>query len=284
VTDRGEYRAIRRVLLDGPDFQKLPAGARWVFVALKLNLGPSGLEVWYPAELVARLCAQTGTSANGVEGALATLEREGWIQREGNVIWIVGQLANDPHVKRTDPKHRKMIQRHVDGLPRLSIVARYVEAHREWFTSDGSASGDPSQALVWAIEGPSKGHRSTKDKPEPEPEPEKQVIAPTSGAVRAPSWLSPYLGEWKDQYGGNMPIGPAAKAFAPLEKQHGAPEVLRRWVIYLKATAAPYANPTKFASTFGEWANPPTRTAGTKQSPAEQMAASLRTTFTPIDS
>lgn len=170
MSDRGEYRAIRRVLLDGPDFQRLPERARWVFVALKLNFGPAGIEVWYPAELVARISAQTGTSPAGVQDALMVLEREGWVQRESNVVWIKGQLAHDPHVKRADVKHRKMIQRHVEGLPRLAIVARYTLAHRDWFTSDGSPTGDPTEALLWAIEGPSKGHRSTEDETEYEPE------------------------------------------------------------------------------------------------------------------
>src|SRR5690348_6459558 len=102
MSDRGEFRAIPRVLLDGPDFQRLPERARWVFVALKLNFGPSGIEVWYPAELVARLSAQTGGSPGGVQDALNTLEEEGWIEREGNVVWIVGQLEFDPHVKQAN--------------------------------------------------------------------------------------------------------------------------------------------------------------------------------------
>ena len=169
MSDRGEYRAIRRVLLDGPDFQRLPERARWVFVALKLNIGPAGIEVWYPAELVARLSAQTGVSAGGIQDALNTLEAGGWIRREGNVVWIVGQLANDPHVKQSDPKHRKMLQRHIAGMPRLDIVGDFVKAHTGWFTIDGTPIGAPSEGLAWAFEGPSEGHRSTKNKPKDEP-------------------------------------------------------------------------------------------------------------------
>jgi hypothetical protein len=172
VSDRGEYRAVRRVLLDGPDYQRLPERARHVFLVLKINLGPAGIEVWYPGELVARLSAQTGISAGGVQDALNALEADGWIAREANVVWVIGQLAHDPHVKQSDVKHRKMVQRHVEGLPRLPIVARYVLAHREWFTTDGSPTGGPSQALAWAIEGPSEGHRSTENKPENETEDE----------------------------------------------------------------------------------------------------------------
>lgn len=171
MSDRGEYRAIRRVLLDGPDYQRLPERARHVFLVLKLNFGPSGLEVWYPNELTARLSAQTGLSPAGIQDALMILERDGWIQRESNVLWIVGQLDHDPHVKQADPKHRKMIQRHLGGLPRLGIVARYVKAHAGWVSADGSPSGAPVEGLGWAIEGPSEGHRSTEKEEEKEKEP-----------------------------------------------------------------------------------------------------------------
>jgi hypothetical protein len=170
VSGRGEYRAIHRVLLDGPDFQELPERARWVFVVLKLNLGPSGLEVWYHGELAARLAAQTGAPVADVEDALVTLEGTGWIQRERHLVWIVGQLQHDPHVKQRDPKHRTMIQNHVAGLPRTPIVARFVLAHRDWFTVDGSATGAPVEGLAWAFEGPSEGHRSTETETEPKTE------------------------------------------------------------------------------------------------------------------
>lgn len=174
MIERGEYRAIRRVLLDGPDFQRLPERARWVFIALKLNLGPSGIEVWYPAELVARLSGQTGTSPAGVQDALITLEREGWIERETNVVWIVRQLEHEPNVKLANPKHRTMIQSHTGGLPRLDIVARFVMAYEPWFRSDGTQSGTQSDHLRWAYDrvsdrvsdGVPKASRITEDKTE----------------------------------------------------------------------------------------------------------------------
>jgi hypothetical protein len=152
VSERGEYRSIPLALIDGPDFQRLPERARWVFVALKLNLGPVGIGVWYPAELVARLSAQSGASAAGVQDALMTLEREGWIQREGNVLWIVKQLEFDPHVKLANPKHRKMVQTVVGGLPRLAIVGRFIRYYELWFRADGEPHGSPSEPLRRAID------------------------------------------------------------------------------------------------------------------------------------
>lgn len=206
MSDRGEYRAIRRVLLDGPDFQQLPERARWVFVALKLNFGPAGIEVWYPAELTARISAQTGTSPAGVQDALMTLEKAGWIQREANVVWIMGQLTNDPHVKQADKKHRTMLQRHIAGLPRVGIVARFVKAHAGWFTTDGSPTGGPPEGLAWAFEGPSEGLRSTKDKPEDKPEDKSLVPSPDGTVGIAGEYPPEFEADWlvyPRRFGGN---------------------------------------------------------------------------------
>lgn len=167
MSDRGEYRSIPRVLLDGPDFQQLPERARHTFLVLKLNFGPAGIDVWYPSELVARLSAQTGISQGGIQEALMTLEKAGWIQREANVVWIVGQLAHDPHVKIANPKHRKMVQTVAEGLPRLAIVGRFIRAYEHWFRDGGDLDGTPSRSLQRALDSLSdslsRGYREGTD-------------------------------------------------------------------------------------------------------------------------
>jgi hypothetical protein len=174
VSDRGEYRAIRRVLIDGPDFQNLPERARTLFLFLKLNFGPAGIEVWYPEEMIARLTRQTGIPSNAIRDSLDALEAAGWIGREGNIVWIVGQLDNDPHIRAIDVKHRAMVVAHIAGLPRLAIVQRFVAAHEAWFLEEELSE----KGLLWALsgdledetghrralEGPKKGHRSTDNK------------------------------------------------------------------------------------------------------------------------
>lgn len=204
--DRGEYRAIRRVLLDGPDFQKLSERARWIFVALKLNLGPSGIDVFYPDALAAQLTAQTGASTRAIGDAMGELERAGWIAREANVLWLIGHLDNDPHVKASDSKHRKSIVRHVGGLPRLSIVRKFVSAHPDFFP----ASDGPSSSLGWAFDGPSMA-LATRE-PEKEPENEKENLV--ADATPEPSTVPPADGP---------PIRPSK---APAKRPHvaGAPE------------------------------------------------------------
>ena len=176
MTDRGLYRSIRCVLLDGPDFQLLPERARWAFIVLKITFGPSGIEVWYPGELLHRLAALTGATTTQMSDVLSRLESAGWIRREGNVFWIVGQLDHEPGIKQSDWKHRRGIQRHVCGLPHVPIVREYVEAHRGWFTEDGTSDGTPSEGLAWAFEGPSMPLASREKEKEKEKEKENEGV------------------------------------------------------------------------------------------------------------
>jgi hypothetical protein len=179
AADRGSYRAIPTVLLDGKDFHRLTERERWVFVALKINLGPAGIEVHYPRALAEQLAQQTGAgSATAVAAALDTLERDGWIQREGNVIWIVRQLEFEPNMKPADAKHRKSIQRHVAGLPRLTIVARFIAAYPDWFPAEEFT---PPKGLTRACEGPSKAPATTEDRRPITEDRDKGANAPSSG-------------------------------------------------------------------------------------------------------
>lgn len=173
MADRGEYRAIRRVLLDGPDFQALGAGPRWVFVALKLNMGPSGIEVHYPDALAAQLAAQTGFRPADVAACLDRLEEAGWIERECNVVWVVRHLEFDPHMRAADAKHRKGVQNHIAGLPSLAICGRFVERYAEYFEgadpdlTERFRRGPEDPLKTPSAEGvqktPTKGLRSTDE-------------------------------------------------------------------------------------------------------------------------
>lgn len=133
MAERGPYRAVKVVLLDGPDYQELPERARHLFLVLKMSFGPSGIEVHYPEALAFELQAKTGMSLEAVRDSLDHLERAGWIHRERNVVWIVGQLEHDPHMNWKDEKQRTSIWRHVAGLPRLPLVGAFIAAHPDWF-------------------------------------------------------------------------------------------------------------------------------------------------------
>ena len=107
-----------------------------MFLTLKMSLGPSGIEMHYPEALVHNISARTGADPDDVRSSLGVLEEHGWIVREGNVIWIAGQLKHDPGLKAENPKHRASIQKHVAGLPRLRIVQSFIDAHPEFFPPD----------------------------------------------------------------------------------------------------------------------------------------------------
>ncbi len=197
MSDRGTYRAIKIVLLDGPDFQGLPERSRHLFQTLKLTFGPTGIEVRYPGALEAELSAKTGIPVEAVSGPLDTLEEREWINREGNIVWIVGQLKHDPHMSWDDDKHRKSVWRHLQGLPRLAIVGEFVRCYRRWFEAGESVTvrndpkplapaphdllcwldDTPSKAHQRPIEGPSKAHGRPFGGPGPSSDPDSNLLS-----------------------------------------------------------------------------------------------------------
>lgn len=82
-----------------------------------------------------------------------------------------------------------------------------------------------------------------------------ELTAPSENATAIPkvTWLTPYFEAWKAAYGGTPNGGQLAKSFKPLHDEHGPDETARRWAVYLAATGAPYASPSKFAATWGSW-------------------------------
>jgi hypothetical protein len=134
---RGSYRAIHTVLIDGPDYQALTPAARLVLLTLKLNLGPTGIDVLYPAVLE----AQTGLGEDDVFHALALLEEREWIRHERNVFWIIEGLRYEPSRALSNANHRKEIAEHLEALPRLAIVDAFREHYH--LTPDAMPNGMP---------------------------------------------------------------------------------------------------------------------------------------------
>lgn len=155
MSERGEYRAIVRALIDGPDFQRLSERANHLFLLLKINFGPYGIEVWYPGELELRLARQGNMTQENVASGLSELAEKGWIQREENVVWIVGHLEHDPNQHVKNENHRIGLVRHIAGLPRLQIIRTFVQANIAWFQDDLTRS----ETLSWAFCTPRKGIR-----------------------------------------------------------------------------------------------------------------------------
>lgn len=174
MSERGNYRSISCSLLAGKDFRALPERPRWVFVVLKMNFNFTGIDTWYPDELRARISNESGASEADVEAAFQQLERAGWMRREDNVVWLVGHISHDPHMKPSDPKHRKAAQRILAGLPRVALVEGYLKAHPEWFPRLERSS----MGLAWAFEGPSKQGKGKGDGKGRRKKEEGELLAP----------------------------------------------------------------------------------------------------------
>lgn len=92
-----------------------------------------------------------------------------------------------------------------------------------------------------------RAHRQRKKNP-------SGAYAPGSRKMQTKTtWLTPYWDAWIAQYGGEPNGGVLSKVLKPLHDKLGVTEVLRRWRYYLDQTPAQYANPHRFASTFGSW-------------------------------
>jgi hypothetical protein len=154
VSRRGVYRGLFSALLDDPDFQRLTPSARLVLLILRL-CAQAGAAAIFRA-YIGTVAEQTGLPVEDVETALGELERSPspqrpWIYREGGVIWVRNALRFDPHVRLADDKHRKAVEKAVQGLPRLSIVAKFCSYYGIASPFDGSPeilrrpSEDPSK-------------------------------------------------------------------------------------------------------------------------------------------
>ncbi len=132
-----------------------------MLLTLKIGMGPAGIEPRYPRALLEELAAQTGLSVKDIGAALNELEAGGWIRREGNVLWIVGQLEYEPSLKASNPNHRASVQQHVAGLPRLALVGAFIREYAAFFPD--------ADAILMAYPMPSDSHEDTSGMASPMP-------------------------------------------------------------------------------------------------------------------
>lgn len=139
MTDRGEYRSIRTVIVQGPDFKRMSPNAKLVWFYIKLQLGPTGIGVFNAAKHV--LSEQTGLSPRKVESLLVELDRHPeFFRREDSVFWVVGGLKNDPGMSCKNANHVKSVVAAIAALPRLAIVSDFKKDHPDWFAGEGAST------------------------------------------------------------------------------------------------------------------------------------------------
>lgn len=103
------------------------------------------------------------------------------------------------------------------------------------------AKSQPAVAVASAVASATSTRNNSKESP----------VAPQR-AFRE-TWLTPYIETWVAHYGGNPSAGELANFLGPLRSVHGDPAVKKAWENYLSHTEAQYANPARFAKTYGSW-------------------------------
>ena len=132
-TKKGPFRPIYQSLLHHPRFVGLSSDARSLWLALKLRLGPSGLDRVYSDEL----CDIAGLTPSQLSDALEEVVEGGWVESEGNLYWLVDGYDNEP--MNQGDKAKKSIERHLNSL-RGDIVVRFKDRYQ----IEGIAEGTPN--------------------------------------------------------------------------------------------------------------------------------------------
>lgn len=136
---RGEYRSLHTVLLDGPDFQQLTPEARWLYIVCRMSVGASGIDV-VPG-MGAALRERSGLAGGPCNDALVELVGAGWVETDGNLLWVVRGLEFEPSFRATNAGHRKALRAHLAGLPRRAILDRFRARYARWL-DDEDGMGD----------------------------------------------------------------------------------------------------------------------------------------------
>jgi hypothetical protein len=267
VSDRGEYASIPKVLPNGPDYQRLPANARFIFMTLCLTFNGLGIEIRYPEALIAELAAQTGLTADALRLNLDILEHENWIKREGNIVWLIGRLDHSGLTVANAKKHVPHVRKVVAGLPRLGIVREYVLRNRAWFEDEDGKLIDSlswvgaklSKAYRKPIDRVSKGidslsiaNRLPTDSQELPNNFPNQDVGTASGDADPNNWVADGYTIWTAKVGATTHAR-LGKALSALEKQHGWPVVRAALVEYVET---PSTRPKKlewFAEDVVRW-------------------------------
>lgn len=127
---RGRYGGVHSAILDDPDYLQLSSRARLVLLTMKIDLGPSGIDVVDPATFAEKV----GETEAAVLDAWRELAgaRNRWIlfarmpHSRRYPTWIRNGLKFEPSMSLENEKHRTGILRHLAGLPRLRIVNQFA--------------------------------------------------------------------------------------------------------------------------------------------------------------
>lgn len=122
---KGTYRAVHTSLWDDPDYERLSPEARHVLLVLRLGT-QSNLPCCYRLRLSV-LSENTGYPLDTLSLPIAELEKDGWIEFDGVVVWVRNGLKYDPQVSLANPKHFENVIKVISGLPKSQIVLNFCK-------------------------------------------------------------------------------------------------------------------------------------------------------------
>lgn len=163
LSGKPEYRSYYSRIINDPTFHELSPLAFKVLFVLRHSLGAAGIGVFY--RLV--VAEQVGVMPTELEAPFEELERENWIKREQNVVWIVDALANEPSLRPGNPKHTAYIYRLIAPLGNAPIVNQFRERYAAWFgvfnDRDSSGGADTvSDTVSDGVLGRNANHEATE--------------------------------------------------------------------------------------------------------------------------
>lgn len=124
---QGPYRATYVAIFDTLAWQKLSSSARLAWHGLRYY--PQGLWIGLHVFYAEPLQMQTGLPVPELLSALDELERGGWIQREGNLLWLVHALELDPSCSLDSESVRTGVLRALRKLSPLPILHAFCERY-----------------------------------------------------------------------------------------------------------------------------------------------------------
>ena len=126
--DRGNYRSIYSVMLDDPDFQALPADARYLFLILKISRlnNSAGIFILDDGGFVT-LEKQSGMSLKRIKKAFRYLSDTHSIAFRYPIVWLKNSLKYEPGITLSNEKHKKGIENILKSLPKNEIVLKFCD-------------------------------------------------------------------------------------------------------------------------------------------------------------
>ena len=179
--DPGEYRAIYAAILHDAAYQALTPAARGLLFQLKLMLHFSGIGHLYQEQLL----QASGLTPKKLESAVCELIRNGWIERDNTLYWLVNGYRFEVGL---NPGKRKNVERHIAGL-RGPLVSRWMEKYEDF------AKGAPKPSLKPSGKpSPKPSGKGVKKKRPSREGSSRQKLNRTEQKGEAPPALSPTEG------------------------------------------------------------------------------------------